>query len=197
MHITRREKKNIRKISTLHRIIASTSKSLPKNRNWTFSIVRYSTWKLEFVWNILWNSGGKKKNLRALLLSNTLSKLLSKSEVRVKFLRFPRSHSRIYDKIENSDISEIFAFSFKSCSNHIQIVRTVFHPVHIFAVFKSWVVTTVRIWSTRHISEISEFFISGIGQNRKLRNLSNFNFFMIVTCKFLCFEFLLVKKRVK
>ena len=32
----------------------STSKSLLKNRNSTFPIVRYFTWKLEFVSNILW-----------------------------------------------------------------------------------------------------------------------------------------------
>ena len=32
----------------------STSKSLPKNRNWTFPVVCYFTWKLEFASNILW-----------------------------------------------------------------------------------------------------------------------------------------------
>ena len=32
----------------------STSKNLLKNRNWTFPVVRYFTWKLEFVSNILW-----------------------------------------------------------------------------------------------------------------------------------------------
>ena len=32
----------------------STSKNLLKNRYWTFLLVRYFTWKLEFVSNILW-----------------------------------------------------------------------------------------------------------------------------------------------
>ena len=32
----------------------STSKNLPKNRNWTFPVVCYFTWKLEFASNILW-----------------------------------------------------------------------------------------------------------------------------------------------
>ena len=32
----------------------STSKNLLKNRNWTFPVVRYFTWKLEFVSTNLW-----------------------------------------------------------------------------------------------------------------------------------------------
>ena len=32
----------------------STSKNLLENRNWTFPVMRYFTWKLEFVSNILW-----------------------------------------------------------------------------------------------------------------------------------------------
>ena len=32
----------------------SSSEKLLKNTNWTFSVVRYFTWKLEFVSNILW-----------------------------------------------------------------------------------------------------------------------------------------------
>ena len=32
----------------------STSKNLLENRNWTFPAVRYFTWKLELVSNILW-----------------------------------------------------------------------------------------------------------------------------------------------
>ena len=31
----------------------NTSKTLLKNRNWTFSVVHFFTWKLEFVSNIL------------------------------------------------------------------------------------------------------------------------------------------------
>ena len=54
---------------------------------------------------------------------------------------------------------------------------SVFRSVHIFVVFKSWVITTVRTWKKRHISEISEFFL-GIGKNRKLGNLENFHFFL-------------------
>ena len=33
---------------------ASTSKNLWSNRIWTFTLVRYFTWKLEFISNILW-----------------------------------------------------------------------------------------------------------------------------------------------
>ena len=54
----------IQKISKLYRISAqsfsrnenfvSTNKNLLKNRSWTFPIVRYFTWKPEFVSNILW-----------------------------------------------------------------------------------------------------------------------------------------------
>ena len=32
----------------------SISENLLKNRNWTFHVVRYFAWKLEFVSNILW-----------------------------------------------------------------------------------------------------------------------------------------------
>ena len=137
MHITRREKKISGKSQHFIELLPALVKVSRKTEIELFpqcAIPHENQSLSEIFYEIV---EVKKKNLRALLLSNTLSKLLSKSEVRVKFLRFPRSHSRIYDKIENSDISEIFAFSFKSYSNHIQIVRTVFHPVHIFAVFKS------------------------------------------------------------
>ena len=40
--------------SSRHENFVSTSKNLLKNCNWSFSIVRYFTWKLEFVSNILW-----------------------------------------------------------------------------------------------------------------------------------------------
>ena len=63
-------------------------------------------------------------------------------------------------------------FSFKPYRN-----LSVFRLVHIFVVFKSWVLTTVRIWNKRHISEISEFSILGIGQDRQLRNGRNVRFF--------------------
>ena len=39
------------------------------------------------------------------------------------------------------------------------------------------VTNTVKIWSKRILSEIPEFLILGIGQNRKLGNLGNFLFF--------------------
>ena len=55
---------NVRKIVNLYRLSAqsfsrnekfvSTNKNLLKNRSWTFPIVRYFTWKLEFVSNIFW-----------------------------------------------------------------------------------------------------------------------------------------------
>ena len=37
---------------------------------------------------------------------------------------------------------------------------------------------TVKIWSKRTLSEISEFSILGVGQNEKLGNLGNFIFFL-------------------
>ena len=55
-----------------------------------------------------------------------------------------------------------------------------FCSVHIFVVFKSLVITTVRIWKKRHISEISEFSILDIGQNRKLGNLGKFHLFYLL-----------------
>ena len=57
---------NIRKVSKFHRMIAkcqvflpkiffvNTCKKLLKNRNLTLPIVRYFTWKLELVSDILW-----------------------------------------------------------------------------------------------------------------------------------------------
>ena len=36
----------------------STSKNLLKGRNWTFAVVRYFIWKIEFVENILWVIAG-------------------------------------------------------------------------------------------------------------------------------------------
>ena len=39
------------------------------------------------------------------------------------------------------------------------------------------VTNTVKIWSKKKLSEISEFSILGIGQYRKLGNLGNFIFF--------------------
>ena len=57
---------NIGKVSKLHRMIAlcpvpllnqkfvNTSKKLLKNRNQSFPVVHYFTWKLELVSNILW-----------------------------------------------------------------------------------------------------------------------------------------------
>ena len=36
------------------------------------------------------------------------------------------------------------------------------------------VTNTVKIWSRKKLSEISEFSILGIGKNRKLGNLGNF-----------------------
>ena len=53
----------LKKISKLQKIVAqrsvlpqskgfdSTSKNLLKNRNWTFPVVHYFTWKLDFVLN--------------------------------------------------------------------------------------------------------------------------------------------------
>ena len=57
---------NIRKLSKLHRMIAhaqspcqnesfvNTTRTLLKNRNYTFSVVCSFTWKLELVSDILW-----------------------------------------------------------------------------------------------------------------------------------------------
>ena len=65
-------------------------------------------------------------------------------------------------------------FPFKSYQN-----LSIFCSVHIFVVFKSWFKTTVRIWKKRHISQISEFSILGIGQNWKLGNLGNLHCFFL------------------
>ena len=40
--------------STQNENFVYTSRKLLKNRNWTFHIEHYFTWKLEFVSNILW-----------------------------------------------------------------------------------------------------------------------------------------------
>ena len=48
----------------------STSKNLLKNRDWTSPIVRYFTWKLEFVLNVLWMIIG---TLGTTLLGNMLT----------------------------------------------------------------------------------------------------------------------------
>ena len=47
---------NIRKISKLKFKLKflSISKSLLKNRNWTFPVMHYFTWKPEYASNILW-----------------------------------------------------------------------------------------------------------------------------------------------
>ena len=40
--------------SSWNESFVSTSKDLLKNRNWTFPVVCYFTWKLEFISNVLW-----------------------------------------------------------------------------------------------------------------------------------------------
>ena len=49
----------------------------------------------------------------------------------------------------------------------------------IFVVFESEITINLKIWSKRTFSEISEFSILGIGQNRKLGNLGNWHFSLL------------------
>ena len=49
---------DLRSSSSQNENFNSTGKSLLKNRNWTFPVVRYFTWKLEFVSDILWTIVG-------------------------------------------------------------------------------------------------------------------------------------------
>ena len=58
----------------------------------------------------------------------------------------------------------------------------------VFLVFGFWVSYTTKNWSKWKLPQISKYSISGIGQNRKLRNLWNF----ISLFVFLRFCFLLL-----
>ena len=93
---------------------------------------------------------------------------------------------RSKSKIQKS--RKFFIFSFNSYWN-----LSVFRWVHIFVVFKSWVLNTVRVWKKRHISEIFEFLILGKGQKRKLGNLENFYLFIYLFIYLSHLKFLLVK----
>ena len=66
--------------------------------------------------------------------------------------------------------------------------KTRFHSLSIDNTNFEKVTTTVKIWSKRKLSEISKFLILGIGQNRKLGNLGNFTFFLLI--HFIIFQFL-------
>ena len=78
---------NIKKISNLHRVIASSSvlllklkfcrtgKNLLKYRNWTSPVVCYLKWKIEFVSNILWIIAGRWRFSDILVSDKKISKL--------------------------------------------------------------------------------------------------------------------------
>ena len=50
-------------------------------------------------------------------------------------------------------------------------------------------IETINFWSKRKLSEVSKFSISGIEQNKKLGNLGNFHFFVLITYE-ICSSFL-------
>ena len=64
-------------------------------------------------------------------------------------------------------------------SNHI--IKLIFFTFRSFfsQLFGFWVSCTTKSLSKRKLSEISEFSILSIGQNRKLGNLGNWYFFLI------------------
>ena len=80
---------------------------------------------------------------------------------------------------QNKKIGNLRIFFF--FEKHILTFK--FFSQFIFVVSESWITTTLKVWSKRTVSKISEFLILDLGQNRKLGNLVIF--FSSLTFKFL------------